>query len=189
VRFLFLFSAVAIIAACAATPQTPQETLDPVTSVTLTSTPTPLVLYRDNPAVAAHARKLLYLGPIEVNRTGLRTYFMWVGIWSTAQAPDMASQLDGFDSIVLYADGEPLLLEAAGFTPDAIGASIPVYQKPVPWAADAYYRVTVDQIRLLASARDVRLRTTGLNPREFSEWDAQAAAREGFARFVEATVF
>lgn len=49
---------------------------------------------------------------------------------------------DGFETIVIFADGEPLPLEVAGWTVAAIGASEPVNLKPVASAADAYYYVS-----------------------------------------------
>ena len=51
---------------------------------------------------------------------------------------------DDLESIVIFADGEPLLFELSGWTPDTIGASEPVYVKPMASAADAYYQVTMD---------------------------------------------
>lgn len=105
------------------------------------------------------------------------------------QTASLAEHRDGFESIVLYADGEPLSLELSGWTPEAIGASEPVYIKPVASTADAYYRVTADQIRLIASARVIRLRTTGSSPKEFELWDEQNSARNDLTEFLSRAYF
>lgn len=175
----------ALLSACGTLDSYMTEYLDETTGVTITRSNVPLVLYRDNPALAAYARSYAHIGPIEINRSGTYQYFLWVGLWNTMQTVDSPKQRDGFGSITIFADGEPLLLELAGWTPEAIGASLPVYLKPVSSAADAYYRVTADQVRLVAEASEIRLRTSGAAPKEYLLWDNQQSARKSFAAFLE----
>ena len=177
--------AVLVISACATTAHTVNDGLDPLTGVTFTYSNTPLVVYRENPAYAAHARNYVHLGPIEVNKSGVYKYYLWLGIWSTLQTNNLSEQRDGFESIVLIADGEPLLLDLAGWTPAAIETSTPVYPKPVASSLDAYYRVTADQIRVIAEAGDLLLRTTGPSPREFGLWGEQRLARSDMNKFLD----
>jgi hypothetical protein len=91
---------------------------------------------------------------------------------------------DGFESIVLYADGEPMSLEIEGWTYESIGVSEPVYLKPVAGAADAYYRVTADQIRLLTTASDIVLRTRLVRSASYGLWDEQALPNASFKAFL-----
>lgn len=179
----------ALLCLCACATSTPHvnEFLDPRTGVTVTSSVAPLVLYRNNPAVAAYARNYVNLGPIKVNRMGAYTYFLWVGIWNTMEPADIRSR-DGFESITLFADGEPFTLDLAGWSPSAIGTSLPVYRKPVASAADAYYRVTIDQIRLIAEADEIRLRTTGPSRREYQLWERQRSAYRSLKAFLSETL-
>ena len=114
---------------------------------------------------------------IEINSGGSYRYYLWLGIWSTVQDVDERERRDRFESIVLFADGEPLVLDVAGWTPEPIGASEPVYVRPVASAADAYYAVTVDQIRLIAKAKDLQLITSGTTRQSFELWDDQSSAR------------
>lgn len=181
--------AVLIVAGCASTAPIVRDKLDPVTGVTVTFSNTPLIMYRDNPARAAFARNYLHMGPIQVNRSGSYQYYLWLGAWNTMQSPDAAEHQDGLESIIIFADGEPLSLELAGWTPEAIGTSEPVYLKPVASSVDAYYRVTADQIRLIADARDLRLRTSGANAREFGLWDNQRVARSELLEFLNRAFF
>jgi hypothetical protein len=165
------------------------EKLDRTTGVTVTFVNTPLVLYRENPALAAYARSYAHVGPIQINRSGTYRYYLWVGSWATMQRSDILEHRDGFESIVIFADGEPLSLELSGWTPDAIGTSEPAYLKPVASSTDAYYQVTVDQIRLIAGATDIRLQTSGSFPREFGLWDEQRSAKDGLAEFLLLALF
>lgn len=180
--------AVLSLHACAAPSHSVNDGLDPLTGVTVTYSNTPMVLYRDNPSHAAYARNYVHLGPLEVNKSGIHKYFLWLGIWSTLQTGGLTEQRAGFDSIVLLVDGEPLLLDVAGWTPEAIGTSAPVYPKPVAASLDAYYRVTADQIRLIADARDLQLRTTGPSPSEFGLWSEQRAAKRDMREFLDRVI-
>ncbi len=163
--------------------------LDPQTSVTISHTQSPMVFYRDVSGRAAYARDYVHLAPLEVNRSGSYRYYLWLGIWNTMEDARTDQARDGFESIVIFADGEPLPLEIAGWTEHAIGASEPVYLKPVASAADAYYEVTLDQLRLIAEARNIRLQSTGARSNNYEPWDDQTSARAGLIEFLDASVY
>ena len=175
------------LSGCASTAPGVVDRLDWTTGVTITLVQTPLMLYRETPAQAAYARDYAQLGPIQVNRSGTYQYYLWVGSWATMQRSSVSEHRDGFESIVIFSDGEPLVLELSGWTPAAIGASQSTYLKPVASSTDAYYQVTVDQIRIIAQARDIRLHTTGSSPKEYELWDDQALARNHLAEFLRKT--
>lgn len=183
----YLITALLIAAfttACGPSSSLLQESLDYGTGVTLTRSTSPIVLYHDNSGHAAYARDYVYLGPIEVNRMGSYSYYLWLGIWSTLDDASRWTARDGFESIVLYADGEPLQLEVAGWSADTIGASRPVFVKPVASAADAYYAVTVDQIRMIAEARDLVLQTTSPPTVQYHRWREEDAGAVAMRQFV-----
>ena len=188
-KSLVAMIATVIIAGCASSTPIIREKLDPLTGVTVTFRNTPLVMYREDSGRAAFARNYIHLGPIEVNRSGSYQYYLWLGIWNTMQSVSPEEHQDSLESIVLFADGEPMLLDLAGWTPDSIGTSEPVYLKPVSSSVDAYFRVTADQIRLIAESKDLTLRTTGANAREFSPWDNQQLAKSELLRFLDQAVF
>ena len=179
------FALTALLAACGSSGQFIEQTLDPVTGVTVLRSTAPVILYSDNSAYAAHARDYVYLGPVEVNRMGTHSYYLWLGIWSTMRSEDRWSdQRDGFESVTLFVDGQPLPLELEGWTLDSIGVTEPVYVKPVASAADAYYRVTVDQIRLIAESSDIQLRVGTARPKSYSLWDKQGSANASIRAFI-----
>ncbi len=169
---------------CVSTSILLEEKLDMGTGVTVTHATAPIVLYHDNSSYAAHARDYVYLGPVEINRMGDYSYYLWLGIWSTISDAERSFQRDGFESVTLYVDGEPLQLELVGWTLESIGVSEPVYVKPVASAADAYYRVTIDQIRLIANAREIELHAGTAPVRVYLMWDRQGSAHASMREFV-----
>lgn len=175
------------LSACATGTGLVQEKLDPVTSTTISYSTAPLVFYRDVPGRAAHARDFVHLAPLEVNRSGNYEYYLWLGIWSTMQ--DAGADREGLDSVVIFADGEPLPLDISGWTPATIGASEPVFLKPVASASDAYCRINIDQLRLIAEAADVRLQFPGPRGSSYEPWDTQRAARAGLLEFLGISVY
>jgi hypothetical protein len=185
VRQLLQTAVLFFVSSCASFGASTIEKLDPLTSATLTAVSTPMVFYRDNSGRAAFARNFANLGPIQVNRSGQYRYFLWIGIWSTGQESDATRRRDSFEAPVLFIDGEPLQLDLAGWTSDAIGASEDIYTKPVASAIDAYYEITIDVIRLLVNASDVSLRSGGPNTELYEPWDDQQSARNSLRDFFD----
>jgi len=178
-----------LLAGCAADNVRTADKLDSLTGVTVTFSQTPVVFYRDDSGKAAHAKSMLHMGPIEVNRMGEFRYYLWLGIWNTMQDTAFGETRDGFESIVIFADGEPLSLELAGWTPTSIGASEDIYIKPVSGAADAYYEVTIDYLRVIAEARELRIHTAASSRASFELWDEQKAARISLREFLKKSVY
>ena len=174
-----------MLGACGGTTELVSDHLDPLTGVTITSATKPLVFYRDRSAQAAYARDYVYLGPIEVNNMGHRNYFIWLGVWGSSDSADRSSQMNDFESVVVFADGEPLGLEVSGWTPESIGLSESAYVKPVASATDGYYRVTIDQIRLMAEAQDIEIRAGTTAPKQYIRWDTSASGNDAITRFLQ----
>lgn len=188
-RKAICLTTIVLFSACSSSSSLIVNKFDPLTAVTITYSEAPLVFYRDESGRAAYARDYVHLGPLEVNRSGTYRYYIWLGIWNTMRDAVLNDSRDGFESIVVFADGEPLPLEISGWTPAAIGASEPVYVKPVASAADAYYEVTVDQLRIIAEAKDVRVQSIGPQRKSYEAWDDQASAKASLAEFLSTSVY
>ena len=174
-----------LLGACSSSTPLVEETLYSETGVTVLRFMPPVIFFREISYRAANARDFVYLGPIEVNRMGRFEYFLWLGVWSTLDDFYAEPSRDGFESITLLADGEPMTLEATGWTLEAIGVGDPVYVAPVGSAADVYYRVTMDQIRLLAESRDIEIMTSSARVRRYFPWDGYSSSRAGMRAFIE----
>jgi hypothetical protein len=177
-----------LLAACGSTPGV-QEFLDPETSVTVSYTDTPLILYQDRSGRAAFARDFVNIGPIQVNRMGRERYYLWLAIWSTNETRYNDSRSNDFELVTIFADGEPMLLDVAGWTPSAVGATRSIYTKPVSSATEAFYEVSIDQIRLLGTAVEIRVQTSGERSTSYEMWDSSESATRGFREFLKSVSF
>jgi hypothetical protein len=160
------------------------EKLDPLTGVTVTQSSAPTVFYSDSSSRAAFARDFINVGPVQVNRMGQQRYFLWMGVWSTMPGSDFAGEVNGLESIVIFADGEPLELTLAGLTPGDIGVSESVYVRPSGSSAEGFYEVTADQLRFIAAASEIRLQTLGQDARLYASWNDKESTLSGLHEFV-----
>ena len=183
-RLCSLLLALFLLAGCAGTETLVLERLDPETGVTITRASSPLVMYRDMSAQSAFGREYVYVGPIQVNNMGERQHYLWLGIWGTSDVTNRSETMSDFESIVIYADGEPLSLDVKGWNPGSIGASESVYVKPVAAALDGYYRVTIDQMRLIAESRDLEIRSGAKQPQRYFPWDSPQTTAEAMVAFL-----
>ncbi len=182
---LFLVS---LLAACSSAPVV-QEFFDSESSVIVNYSDTPIVFYVDRSGRAAFARDFVNVGPIQVNRMGEHRYYLWLGIWTTIDTVSDGRRRAEFELVTVYADGEPILLDLAGWTTDAIGATRPIYSKPVSSAAEAYYELTIDQIRLMAAASEIRIQTSGESSASYELWDSSTSAKRGLTEFLAAVSY
>ena len=174
-----------LVGACSGMGTTPDTRLDPETGATIQRAAVPIRFFRDNSGRAAYARDFVYLGPLSVNRMGSYRHYVWLGVWSThADSVDATTRRDELETITIIADGEPLALEVAGWTPGTIGVSAPVYKRPVASAIDAYYLVTLDQIRLISEARDVSIQTAAGESGRYEVWASGERGAEAMRQFV-----
>lgn len=54
---------------------------------------------------------------------------------------------------------------------------------------DAYYEVTIDHLRVIAGATDLRIQSTGPRQRSYELWDNQTAARASLQEFLGKSVY
>lgn len=173
----------AILSACTAGQPPVVEKLDELTLVTITHSRTPIIMSPDTVFVEKAARDYVQIGVIEVNRMGTLQYFLWLGIWDIEHMWSANEHPKGYESIILTVDGEKMPLDVRGWTQAAIGTSEPVYKKIFRTAIDAYYEVTLEQIKLLTEADEWQLLTTGSAPKEFVPWYKQTKAENDLAEF------
>lgn len=175
--------AAVLAGACASNSELVLSKLDPKTSVTITYNESPLVFFRTLSAGEKLDNEHLYIGPVEVNRSGDYRYYLWLATWGSMDAKERHRRHDRFETIDVVADGEPVTLEISGSSMRAIGASEPIYKKPVAWATEAYYDLTLDQLRLIAEATDLRVQYSSTRE-TFEPWDDQVSSKAGLIEFL-----
>lgn len=170
--FLSVF-AFLIVSGCATTQAPVIEKLDPGTAATITYGRTPLVMSPDTPLNRDNVRDYVQVGALEVNRQGALEYYLWLGISVDKEFGEEDEHPQDFEIIELVSGDRQFQLEVLGWSHDAIGASESVYQKLFATSDDAYYKVTLDQLRILTDVDSLKLRSTGEEPREFISWYRQ----------------
>ena len=147
-------SVAGLLTACATQPDVVDSRLDSTTGSTVMALDKPLILARSAPGIAHVARDYLHLGPVELNRRGLKERFLWVGLASTVdRAPLGVAPLMG-GSLTVVVDGAPMHL---ALKEDADTLPAAPYETPVQPYAQFLARVSLDQIALIAGADRVEV--------------------------------
>lgn len=175
--------AVLLTGACASNPELVLSKLDPKTSVTISYNQSPLVFIRTRSADTSRANEHVHLGPVEVNRSGDYRYYIWLASWSMTDPVQLDRRHDRLESINIIADGNPVALKMTGASTRAIGASEPIYRKPVAWATEVYYDVTLDQLRMIADATDLKVQYSSTRE-TFELWDDRIDNKAGLMAFL-----
>lgn len=147
-RKLVWTAVVTLLAACAAAP--PLEQLDEGAGMTLLRSGAPLVFARTDLRYSRSARDYLYVGPLEVNRQGVREYYLWVGVATTLDRGFLAPLIDAPRTLNVTLNGEPMefALRPLGEVVRRTSGE-PVYATAVPLQAELAARVTLQQLEWL----------------------------------------
>ncbi|RLA27775.1 MAG: hypothetical protein DRR11_17710 [Gammaproteobacteria bacterium] len=180
-KMILLFLAgMVIVTGCVHVPQKESviQHFDKSNSATLTTLATPFSFYRAEPLLAANSRDYVYVGPVEVNRTGQREYFLWLHYCSTIDRNRFAGDHTPSRAF-LFIDDKPMELVQA----QKIKLDESLYTVPVTGGITVLYRVTRDQLHKLARADQIRL-VTEMGPRNTEEYTVWKGAEEGFQLFA-----
>jgi hypothetical protein len=163
VAHLLAIAAVLAITGCAGTREDDpaRQYLDEVTGITVTAVEEPAVFYHDAPRLAVHARDYLYVGPVEMNRMGKLSYYLWMAEWSTIdRLPGKDAGEKVFTGAVVFLDGVPMELQDGMQASQRYGVPETPYSVPVETGRTVYMRVSRAQLTKIAGADTV---TVGLS--------------------------
>jgi hypothetical protein len=155
---------------------------DESSGATVTRLAAPVAFYNEEPMLAANARDYVYVGPVELNRSGRREIILWMNFCSTI---DRGRRPDAYrpDRVFLMLDGKPMDLAESGSRMSAAGWS---YVSPVVGGWAKTYRITRAQLRSLAKAGDVRLLADENGVvREYAHWGSADTGFGQFAGYIE----
>jgi len=153
IRNVIAIAAFAVtVASCAVEPQL-TSTLDDK-GRTWVSADAVVTLARAAPRFSSAARDYLYLAPVEVNTTGVRRDYLWVGLSSTVDRRWLSAEPPTAASVVLALDGLRVVLPLSpwdtALAPSLHSTAAPVYQ--AQRAA-----ISLDQLERLARAESVHV--------------------------------
>lgn len=162
-RLLAAAVAAALVASCgtAEPGRRAGEYLDDATGATLTRVEQPFLLFSDDPARAANARDYLSAAPLAVNQSGRRSWWLWLGLWSTIDRGVSVGdpQLADVTAIQLIVDGEPMELDLGARVDRIPGVTTVPYAAPVATARPFILPLTGSQVTRLGRGTSILIRT------------------------------
>lgn len=183
--FVALATLSALVAGCVLTRDGAKlrQRLDESSGETITTLDEPATFALDRPMLAANARDYVYLGPVEINRSGTRSYALWVAYCSTIARND-GREFAAPARAYLMIDGEPMELGSA--EPHAPLADW-LYRPPVVGGSKVMYALTRAQLAAIARAHELSIVIEGEDDAvaEFSPWRDGFAGLSGFAHYLE----
>lgn len=162
-----------------------REYVDERTAVSVTYTATPLVFAREHPSLGVNVREYLSLAPLELNRGGRETYYLFGYLWHTGAVSAESLEALGKE-LVLLGEDRRIRLQAPGKTLREAGLSAPPWPPPVPGAHPVIFVADAETLRYLAftTALAVDLPVAGTDP----TLDLWRDGRDGLREFLSATV-
>ena len=157
-RFAPLLLASMLMAGCASKSPLMSERLDERTGVTITALDLPVTLAREAPDLAYSSRDYAFVGPVEFNRMGQRSYYLWIGMASTVDRSRTREAPPAPVALSILAAGVPLVVELEKWD-DGRGQTL--YQTNLPVYATYRAAVSLDIIKLLANADTLRIGLEG----------------------------
>jgi hypothetical protein len=151
---------IALLAACAAAPDNEvREQLDERTGVTVTRMKDALQFYSPLPELGLQATRFAYLGPLEVNRMGTRTTYLWLSVLpgSDSRAPEPAGLEKPIRLLLIVDKEERFELQIAASSAGQIDLGSRAYPRPADWAREGYWSASPELLARLATAGSLLL--------------------------------
>lgn len=162
-RILAVTAAAVLAVSCAtdAPNRRTAEYLDEATGATITRVSEPFLLASDDPARAANARDYIHAAPLAVNQGGRRSYWLWLGVWSTIDRGASAGEAQPADitAIQLIVDGEPMDLDMGARVERIPGVTRLPYAAPVDTARAVVLPLTASQVSRLGRGSRILIHT------------------------------
>jgi hypothetical protein len=155
IQSLPFFLALGLLAGCSSLSATkPVENLDERSGITVASLKSPIEMLPTTIGVTAAAGKRVtfaYLGPVEWDQAGAITNALWVDIAPGNDRPLGDIRTPGAITLILDEGPVPLTAMAA----PALGRA--PYKPAASWGQSAYFNLTPDTLRHMASSRKLEL--------------------------------
>lgn len=160
-------TSVLVLGACARQTSMVHERLDDATGTTVRVEGEPTAFARTETRYSRSGRDYLYLGPVQTNRQGVREYYLWIGVATTLDRGYLAPPSGEPEKVFVDVAGEPMELALHRWQErDAGLRDARVYGTPVRLGAELAARITLDQLRRLASESPQSLRVVDRNGNE-----------------------
>jgi hypothetical protein len=139
-----------LLAGCAAEP--PIESAIDSKGRTRSTATSMVTLASAAPRFSEAARDYLYLVPVEINETGTRRHYLWLGLATTIDRAWLGAQLNAAETLVVSFDGVPVGLPLLAWDP-----APPPFATPAPTYDVRRAHVSLDQLERLATAASIEV--------------------------------
>ncbi len=161
-----------------------RQYLEEVTGTSVTYVRAPITFLHEAPGLASSGCDYIYLAPLAFSRGGERSFWLWLGVWSTVDRKarnERASPLS-IGPIRILADGEPMELNLQSAESNPAGIRRMPYSTPVATNREYLARITHSQLDRLGHARVLVLTDSpaGRMTRIWRSDDRAAAVLGGF---------
>jgi len=177
-----------ILAGCVQVSHTERviQYFEPSSGATITTLSMPFSFYRKEPLLAVNSRDYIYVGPLEINRAGHREYYLWLHYCSTIDRSRNA-RVVAPNGIFLFPDGQPMELLRVRAAPLGRFSKAEPYAVPVAGGHTLYYRVTGDQLQILAGAKEIRIvaEDSSRKTDEYTVWNGAGNGFKMFANYLK----
>lgn len=165
-----------------------REYLEEATGTTVIQAREPAAFVHAVPELAASGRDYVELGPLLVSRGGERSFWLWLGVWSTVDrgVRREGAQPLGLGPVWILADGEPMELELQPADASQAGVRELPYATPVAPIEAFLVALTPSQVLRLGQARGLALADAPDGPAD-RLWTGDEHAVEVFRSFAERT--
>jgi len=175
-----------VLGACANSDRRPASTreyLDPLSGMTITALSQPLILAYAEPRISNSLRDYLYIGPVEVNRMGKRSYYLWIDQFSTLDRPSIT-----LSRITLMAGGTTTEFNLPVDGGDAAKIKTPPYTRPLAETPGYYIPIPAELLTDLAQAESIVIETHSDElTQAYTLWHSAPADLSQFAHDVVLT--
>ena len=187
VRFLTLTTLMAVtLSACATDTSNPHEYLDEKTAATVSMAARPIVLARERPELAAHAREYLTLAAAAVNHTGAIDHYLFVYLWSTVDRRLAPGNVNLANDLIIRADDRQIRPPLVGHTPREAGITTAVGAPPGHLWSLHIYRSDLATLRFLSEARQITVTTASPAGQVMYElWDDERDSLKSLVRHLD----
>ena len=111
-----------------------------------------VTLARPAPRFSEAARDYLYLAPVEINETGTRRHYLWLGLATTVDRAWASAQVSTPATLVIVFDGLPVAMPLSSWD-----SAPPSFATPAPTYEVRRAQVTLDQLERLATAASIEV--------------------------------
>jgi len=148
------------------------ERVDERTAVNVVALTAPLVF--SSGRGSRGATEDLALGPVEINRQGERTYFLWMNL--------LSGEMRAAPPRLRLVGGGEVLFEVALVAPaNSLPVSRPPYRRLANWALEAWYPVAPGDLARLQGRQGLVVEMAeGSNWVRFEPWDRRLAGLDAF---------